>query len=205
MAEQLLKSGVCTRWAKLEAGVCLCERLDTCGVAIDGRRALASAESVIAELQERYPELPIALILPPAITVDIRAARLIRAKAGEEVAEELLTFCRELCNWRPILSTHALTVGPRAEDCRYLGYPLPTAPRERYILRFLFFRAPKTVSEEELLSVCFPENTQRAANLSVQIARLNRKATEAAGMPIVESVYGRGYRLCGGILPPREE
>lgn len=204
MANRLLSCGILTLRAAHDAGISLCAARDVGGLVSDGRDQVSSSVQICETLIDTYPELPAALILPPRVTVETRASRLIRQTDEDEIFREIQTFCTECCGWKPGLTTYALSVGKTPEQTRFLGYPLDLSPKELAILRFLFYRAPKTVGADELLSVCFPENTQRAANLAVQIHRINRRALASAGLPLIESVYGKGYRLCGGIVPPRE-
>ena len=205
MTELLLRRGILTLWAKHDAGAALCGRWDVCGAVLDGQEDLRSAEAVCAALRQSEPDMPIALLLPAGAIASCDADRLIRESGQDAMLREIASFCTGTCGWRTQMSTYALTIGESPAETRYLGYPLRLAQRELSILRFLFYRAPQTVTSAELLSVCFPENTQRAANLSVQIGRINRRAEEAAGLPLIESVYGKGYRLCGGIVKKQKQ
>lgn len=202
MSVDLLRRGILPLWAAPGAGLWLCRQHDTCGAVLDGRNGLPRIERICAALRRENPDMPIALLLPDGAVAAGAPDRLIRQCADADILRETVAFCTEVCGWRARMSTYALTVGETPEETRYLGYPLRLAPRELCILRFLFFRAPGTVSAFELLSVCFPENTQRAANLAVQIGNINRRAREVAGLPLIENVYGKGYRLCGGIVKP---
>ncbi len=200
MAQGLLSRGILPLRAKPDAGIALCDARDTCGAVLDGRTNLLAAERLCNLLLAKYPELPIALLLPCQAFTGAYAARLIREVREQNILQEIQNFCRECCGWKPELTTYALSMGSAPEQTYYLGYRLPLSPRQLSLLRFLFLRAPKPVDSFELLSVCFPESTQRDANLAVQISRINQTAVRCSGMPLIESVYGFGYRLRSGIV-----
>lgn len=203
ICEKLLGLGVIIRWAKPDAGVCLCRDKDTCGVILDGTDDPIFAESICSELLESYPDLPIALLIPACRLISANVTRIIRTPMdGASVIRELMQFLTDSCGWSPILSNYALTVGQKPEQTVYLGYPLPISPTGLMILRFLFFRAPATVSTSELLAVCYPRNTQLPANIKVQIGKINQSAIKHTGVPLIEYAHGKGYRLCGGIVAP---
>lgn len=201
MAQELLSRGILPLQARPDAGIALCDARDTCGAVLDGRTDTLTAERLCEHLLAKYPEMPIAMLLPRGTVTGACAARLIRETQEQSVLQEIQRFCRECCGWKPELTTYTLSVGASPEQTCYLGYRLPLSPRQLSILRFLFLRAPKPVASFELLSVCFPECTQRDANLAVQISRINQTAARCAGVPLIESVYGFGYRLRSGIVP----
>lgn len=183
----------------LETGMYLCRERPTSAVLIDGVPNAEEAVELCVRFRNECRELPIALILPDDCIADTVADRVIRRSSPEELMSEVRLFC-ETCGWQPRLSTFTLFLNETPADSRLLGYRLPLSPREHQILRFLFFRAPELVSREELLSVCFPEGSQKAENLTVQINHINRKARHVGGISLIESVYGKGYKLCDGIV-----
>ena len=130
---------------------------------------------------------------------DTKADRIIRVAPLREMAEEVLSLCAE-CGWRPQLSTYSLLVTNDPAETRLLGYRMALSPREHQILRVIYLRAPELVSRNELLSACFPEGSQRAENLTVQVNHINRKSREIGGFTLIESVYGKGYILRPGIV-----
>lgn len=201
MAQELLSCGILPLQARLDAGIALCDARDTCCAVLDGRTDTLNAERICSCLLAKYPEMPIAMLLPCGTVTEACAARLIRETQEQSILQEIQRFCRECCGWKPELTTYALSIGATPEQTYYLGYRLPLSPRQLSILRFLFLRAPKPVASFELLSVCFPECTQRDANLAVQISRINRTAVHCSGMALIENVYGFGYRLRSGIAP----
>lgn len=139
------------------------------------------------------------LILAQNANADTKADRIIRVAPLREMAEEVLSLCAE-CGWRPQLSTYSLLVTNDPAETRLLGYRMALSPREHQILRVIYLRAPELVSRNELLSACFPEGSQRAENLTVQVNHINRKSREIGGFTLIESVYGKGYILRPGIV-----
>ena len=117
------------------------------------------------------------------------------------IFEHALDFCITDCNWRrKPLSTFALTVGDVPEATLYMGYRLPLSPKEHTILRCLFYRSPYETSADDLLSLCYPTEPVKRENLTVLIARINRKASLIDPNPLIVNRYGKGYRLRDGIL-----
>lgn len=167
---------------------------------IDGVPNVSASLALCAEMRAECAELPIALILSQTASADTVAAdRIIRVAPLRRIADEVLAFCAS-CGWRPRLSTYTLLVTDVPSETRLLGYCMALSPREHQILRLIYLRAPETVSRNELLSACFPEGSQQAENLTVHVNRINRKAKEIGGLPLIESVYGKGYRLRTGIV-----
>lgn len=177
-----------------------CDEKDIGGALLDGIPRIDLAEQLCRDFVGRYPEMPVAVLLRPEVIPDLPASRLIRLSGSDPAVEPVESFCLELCGWRQELSTYALTVGNDPEKTRLLGYPLPLSAREHILLRCLFYRAPRLTSPDDLLSLCFPEGTQKIGNLSVLISRINRASKTVCGFPLIVSEYGKGYRLTGGIV-----
>ena len=195
----LTAEGIPVLQTGLETGMYLCRERPTSAVLIDGIPNAEEAVSLCLRLRGECHDLPIALILPEHCVADTVADRVIRRSGPEELMAEVRRFC-ETCGWQPRLSTFTLFLDENPADSALLGYRLPLSPREHQILRFLFFRAPELVSRKELLSVCFPEGSQKAENLTVQINHINRKARMIGGISLIKGVYGKGYKLCDGIV-----
>lgn len=197
---RFLPRGVFAYTCPLETARFLCEKKDVSGAIVDGIPHISAAEALVRDLRAAYPELPMALISTPE-TVAEAAAEIIRDPRDlQALIDRLLQFAEERVGWRQSFSTFALSLPTAGGEARLLGYPFPLSPRESAVLRCLFAFAPRVVPRDDLLSLCFPEGTQRAANLSVQISRINRRAAEI-GMPdLIVSEYGRGYRLNRAVI-----
>ena len=201
LASRLTSQGFTALYAKLDAGESLCKAREIGGVIIDARESAQAAQRLCLCLQSLYPELPIAFLQKEGVVGEGLRAQILRVGADplQEWAD-LLNFCRFSCDCRQELQTYGLALCGNGEAL-YMGYPLHLAAREYALLRLLLYRAPRAVPASELLSVCFPEGTQASANLAVQIRNLNRRAAQIDDrFPLVESVYGIGYRLRKGLL-----
>lgn len=201
MTELLSAHGLTVLTERMTAAQLLCERHDLGALVIDGTENASAAAALCVRLRAAHPELPIAFLLGRDGTVDIAADSILRGETIDEVAEEILSFCRAH-GWSSVLSTYALLMTESPEQTRLLGYPLPLSPREHRVLRLLFLRAPQIVTRLELLAVCFPEGSQREQDLTVHVNRINKKARRIIELPLIEGVYGKGYRLRAGIVRP---
>ncbi|MBQ7336666.1 MAG: winged helix-turn-helix domain-containing protein, partial [Clostridia bacterium] len=186
-----------------ETGAYLCEQKDTGSVILDCVSNLHKCEKLCAELRTRYPELPIAAIVPRDSIPNLPADRILRDPAdgvSYPLLEDALRFCHS-CGWdeRPF-TVYDLRVGLDPDDVYYMGYHLPLSPSEHKILRCLFYRAPRVTSTSDLMALCYPEQSEKRANLSVLISRINRRAAKIDTRPLIVNIYGEGYRLRNGIF-----
>ena len=176
-----------------------CEK-DISGAIVDGVPDLNAAQLLVADLRAEYPDLPLLLIIAPKDLPDVPAETVCDSGSIPDLAEKLLLFICGTVGWKYDFSTFSLSLSLESNDAMLLGYPFPLSGRELAILRCLFAFAPRIVSADDLLSLCFPEGRQHFANLSVQISRINRRAA-ALGQPnLILSEYGSGYRLNRAIL-----
>lgn len=195
-----LPAGILSYRCPLETARFWCDRKQISGAILDGVPDLPGAEALARDLRAAYPDLPMALVAPPGSLPDAPVDRTVRDADPARLGPDLLDFLRERVGWRETFSTFALTLPLDASAARLLGYPFPLPLREASILRCLFAFAPRVVPADDLLDLCFPEGNQRAANLSVLISRVNRRAAEIGLPDLVVSEYGRGYRLNRAIL-----
>ena len=201
LAGALIQRGIFGYRIPLESAAYVCRKKDTGGILLDTVTDPVRANLLFDELRREYPSLPIALLVPPGVTVSCLADAVLRETDVEELAEHAEEFYRCACGWSgTILSSYALYLGVSAEDCVYCGYPLVISPVEHRILRCLFYRYPRYTSTEDLLELCFPGEGQSIRNVSVHVGRINRAATRIAPEPLISNRYGVGYRLREGIL-----
>jgi len=201
MVKCLQAMGIVALFAKPDAGESLCHLRDTGGILLDGRDDPDRAQRLCLSLLNAYPELPIALMLPREVLLEVSAARVLRGTFEDgRLAEELLAFYLECCGGKTEMSTFSLSVGASPDSFLYLGYPLTLPPRAQTLLRFLFHCAPRTVSAPELMAACFPEGTQKATSLTTLVGIVNKRARAISDLPLIESVRGKGYRLTDGIV-----
>lgn len=165
------------------------------GAIIDGVPNLATAEALARDFHAEFPELPMVLIALPTDCPDAPAEICRDREPLAALADELLQFLRQTVGWKNALTTHALTVPLDSGEATLWGYRFPLSDREVAILRCLFAFAPKAVATDDLLLLCFPEGTQKKANLSVQISRINHRSGKLGLPELILSEYGFGYRL----------
>ena len=195
----LLARGIFVYVSSYETAEFYCESKDVGGVVLDCIAALTHGEQLCKDLRDLYPaELPIAALIAEGARPDMLADCLIRVNEGHE--REILTFCHQNCGWseKP-LSLYHLTVGNNPTENRYMGRQLKLSQQAHTILRCICYRAPYVTSTDDLLSLCFPEQTKTADHLAMQIAKINHAAQEIDPRPLVINEYGKGYRLRDGI------
>ncbi len=195
-----LPAGIFTYSCPIETARFFAREKKISGAILDGVPNLPAAERLAAELHAEYPDLPMLLAVAQAKIPNAPAQTLRDAGSLSELANEMLTFIRETVGWQYDFSTFSLSLPLGTNSATLFGYPLPLSGREIAILRCLFAFAPDTVPADDLLLLCFPEGKQKAANLSVQISRVNRRAA-LLGIPnLILSEYGKGYRLTSAVL-----
>lgn len=194
-ARALLRAGIFSYCASNETAWFLYREKSIGGVLLNGIPDLAASEALCAKLRQDAPDIPIALIARQDDLPKADADRLFRDAPAETLTDDIICFCRECCGWAPSLSVFSLFMGEEPAACRLFGYPFPLPFRESVILRCIFYHAPRTVAVDDLMTLCFPEGTQRVGNLTTQISRINRRAESLGIKPLIVSEYGRGYRL----------
>ena len=199
--QTFLPAGIFAYYTPLETARFFCDSKDVCGAIVDGVPHLSLAENLVFELRCAYPELPILLIVPqqglPNASAEIA---YYREQDPHGLMVCCMDFVRDQVGWGRSLSTYTLSIQKDSTDALLLGYPLHLSPRESAILRCLFAFAPKVVTADDLLLLCFPEGTQLVANLSVHISHINRRAAEIGLSPLIVSEYGKGYRLNRAVI-----
>lgn len=79
------------------------------------------------------------------------------------------------------------------------GRHIPLSPREFDLFHFLMEHAGNVVTREMLLRSVWKLNFDPQTNvIDVNIGRLRRKLEEGFGSPVLETVWGSGYRLGSG-------
>lgn len=202
LIEGLLAHGIFLHVTSYDTAEYTCDARDTGGVLLDAVGALRAGERLCHRLHEAYPSMPIAAWVAERAIPNMPIHYLIREHEGQSPLADVLEFCFRVCGFQETaLSTRVLTVGNDPSDTQYMGYPLALSPREHRILRCLLYRYPHVTSPDELMSLCYPEGVQVAANLSVQISRINESARAIDPRPLVV-FYPRsgGYCLREGIL-----
>ena len=201
LAVRFHESGIFSFVCHFDNALFYCEEKDTGGVIIDCRYDLPRGEALCEILRDRYPDLPIAALVPENAIPNMPATRIVVDCEKETLYEELLDFCTHACGWNATrLSTYELLLDKDPLQTRYMGYPLQLSDRQHVILRCLFYRMPKPTSADDLLSLCYPDAPVRVENIRVQIARINQQAYEIDPRPLIVHIRNQGYRLRQGIV-----
>lgn len=196
----LRKKGIFLIQCPLEVALFTCERYDTGGVILDAVKDLSLAERVCDQLRQTYPPMPIAVIASAEQCPSLPADRILRDIGDtSRLADDAEHFYCVDCGWNvPVFSFYYLSMGVDPDSTVYMGYPLHLSPTEHMLLRCLFYRYPRLTSVDELLTLCF-DRAQNAANLSVHISNINRRAAQLDPRPLIVNAYGKGYRLRDGL------
>ncbi len=193
--------GIPSLWATPDVGLSLCQQNDTGGVFLDGRAHPSLALRLCDRLLSQYPSLPIALLVSDHTRVDVNVSRILRGDLSLDLLlEELSVFFVTCCGGSTTPSTYHLRADPASSRFFYLGYPLELSAPAFSLVSYLFHRAPKPVSTNELLSACFPNGSQSPAALSSLVSRVNSLSSRISGLPLILSVYSFGYRLADGLV-----
>ena len=199
LAKSLREAGITIASHDPDFAEPVCERVDFCGVILDGRNQSREFAELSQRLFLSYPDLPIAFLTETIPTTFPCASRILFLKDEQQIFESVLSFCRE-CMGEENYATFALQHSPKDAAFTYLGYPLALSDYEYRLLLCLFRHAPKAVSTDELLSTVFPSAHTPQNTLSTMAKRINDAARSISGLKLVQSVYGKGYRLCDGIV-----
>ena len=203
LTKDLRQSGIAIASYDPDFAESVCERIDFCGVILDGRHKTREFAELSQRLFLTYPDLPIAFLAESTPTVFPCASRILLPKDIDELFVSVLEFCRD-CMGEENYATFALQHLPETESFTYLGYPLDLSDYEYRLLLCLFRHAPKMVSTDELLSTAFPSAHTPLSTLSTIAKRINDASRAISGLKLVQSVYGKGYRLCDGIVRTKE-
>ncbi|MBR2926705.1 MAG: winged helix-turn-helix domain-containing protein [Clostridia bacterium] len=196
ISEVLAEIGIFFFDIPLEVAEFYCDTRDTGGVILDCAPHSARAGALFAALKEKYPALPIAIILPQNGIAELLADKVLRGEDILSLKEGASAFYRAICQGDfTVFSTHALTVTDDPTATRYLGYPLPLSKTEHRILRCLIYRAPLVTSKDDLMTLAYHSGGQSILNLSVLIRRINQKASAISHEPLILNRYGKGYVL----------
>jgi len=123
---------------------------------------------------------------------------MVKPFALEELTARIRALLRRAeAKRRPVITVGALAITPATVTATYLGLPLELTSREFAVLEYLARRSPEVVSVEELMEhVCDEFANPFSNTVRVHLANLRRKLRDKAGDALIETIIGRGYRLC---------
>jgi len=95
-----------------------------------------------------------------------------------------------------VLRIGGLTLDPARHVCTRDGSVLDLTPREFAVLRYLMSHAGATITKQELLDHVWGENDAADHNVvQVYVSSLRRKIDSAGSVPLIDTVWGIGYRM----------
>lgn len=195
LADKLRKNGIYLLFTSLDTALFTCDQKDTGAVLLDCVTSYQRAETVCSTLREKYPDLPIAVILPQSKTTSMLADRILYEQFPLLYLDDLLDFCHAHGFNGETLSTDILNIDRSSQTVRYLGYPLELSPRAKELLRCLIYRYPHPTTPDDLMSLCFYEKGLSISNLNVTIHTINRLAEEISPYPLILHIRDEGYVL----------
>lgn len=201
-AARLLEEGIFSYRSGYENALFLCDKKDTGGVILDCTESLREGEALCYAIRAEYPDMPIAAVVRTVDVPNLPATRIMRCNNPSELPlDALLDFATHVCGFdTKRLCGFFLTVGEDPADTHYMGYPMPLSKAQHTLLRFLLYRAPLITPIDDILELCFPNGNTSASALMSQLHAINKRAALIDPRPLIENVYGKGYRLRDGIL-----
>lgn len=95
-----------------------------------------------------------------------------------------------------VLRNGGLALDPARHVCTLDGRLLDLTPREFAVLRYLMSHPGTTVGKQELLDHVWGENDAADHNVvQVYVSSLRRKVDTGGSGPLIETVWGVGYRM----------
>ena len=148
-------------------------------------------------IKATYPSIPIGIIL----TISSKDPQLFKYLPNSDqelilpVSEaSLLPFLKRLRKTEAhAYSSHVLSLS--AHSSSLLGYDLHLSPSENIILLFLSTFNTSTIPADIIKDACFLSESGSSTSIRVLIDRINKKAKDISGRPIILSRYGQGYYL----------
>lgn len=160
---------------------------------------------VLKRLRGRQDRTPVLVLTAVAEKSSIVA--LLNAGADDYLAKpfdlgELLARIKALVRRgkgvaHPLLAHGDLEVDTLEQAVRRQGQPVELSPSEYRVLEYLMHRPRAVVSKRELLEHLYDYNWERHSNvIEVHVSNLRRKLDRVSEKTLIQTVWGRGYRLC---------
>lgn len=94
-----------------------------------------------------------------------------------------------------VVRVGGLEIDPQKYTVTFNGSPIKCTPNEFNLLYVLASRAGQTFTREQLLDDTHGAASSMDRSVDSHIKNLRKKLEGAAGAPVIETVYGIGYRL----------
>ena len=199
LSPRLLENNIYHLCVPSSFGTFVCEREDTGAVILDCVPSLTRGEHICADLKQRYPNMPVAIVASQKAIVNAHTDAVFREENRDMLCENILSFCFANGWSKKPLSTFYLRMGEQ-NRVDYMGASFMLSPSEYRILHCIFYHSPRPTSTALLLSLLASEGAKTESALAVLIHRINQKAAEVDPRPLIVNEYGKGYRLRDGII-----
>ncbi|QOR35250.1 response regulator transcription factor [Clostridium sp. 'deep sea'] len=123
---------------------------------------------------------------------------LIKPFAFEELRARIQALVRRSYQRsNPIIKLDELVINPLSRMVTFNNIKLSLTTREFDILEYIAVKYPTVVSTEDILEHVWDENIDSFSNVvRVHLANLRRKLKNNVGDIKIETIKGKGYRLC---------
>ena len=199
LSPRLLENNIYHLCVPSSFGTFVCEREDTGAVILDCVPSLTRGEHICADLKQRYPNMPVAIVASQKAIVNAHTDAVFREENRDMLCENILSFCFANGWSKKPLSTFYLRMGEQ-NRVDYMGASFMLSPSEYRILHCIFYHSPRPTSTALLLSLLASEGAKTESALAVLIHRINQKAADIDPRPLIVNEYGKGYRLRDGII-----
>lgn len=180
-------------------------------IVLDLMLPLLSGHEVLRKLRARGDTTPVLVLT--AISESASIIHLLNSGADDYLTKpfdlgELLARAKALIRRGkgvadPILRLAAVELNTLEQTVLRSGRPIDLSPTEYRILEYLMHRPRVIVSKRELLEHLYDFNWEHHSNvIEAHLSNLRRKLDADNAQPSIETLRGRGYRLC---LTPRED
>lgn len=123
---------------------------------------------------------------------------LAKPFAFDELRARIQALLRRSYGLRcPVVTIGALIIDPARRAVEYCGKPLSLTAKEFDILQYMSLNYPGVVSLEEIIEHVWNDEIDPFSNVArVHLGNLRRKLKNESGISIIETVIGKGYKLC---------
>lgn len=123
---------------------------------------------------------------------------LIKPFAFEELRARIQALVRRSYKKKnPVITLEKLNINPLSRIAKYNDEEIKLTSKEFDILEFMANKYPEIVSTEDILEHVWNENVDSFSNaVRVHLANLRKKLKSKANFSVIETIKGKGYRLC---------
>lgn len=164
-------------------------------IVIDEQKDIEFTKKLCSEVKVKYPELPVGVILNKDQT-ELALFRYVPASDAEIFSpfsdSDLVCFLKKLYNMSISSVSPHLICSVKASYL--LGYDMKLSPSENRILVFLSVFSNLKITADAICDGCL-NSTSGIETARVLINRINKKAKNISGRPIILNSYENGYYI----------